>query len=97
RGEVADDGRRMRWLEHLSGVARVEVRVVVGEPGPELGEPLGHQLVRYGETAVGLVPAPAGRPRRHRLDRLNDPVPKLHCGTSVTVCPCGPDLAGRSV
>jgi hypothetical protein len=44
RGEVADDRRRVRGLDHLTGVARVEERVVVrhalgegGERGRERG------------------------------------------------------------
>ena len=38
RGEIADDGCRVRRLQHLPGVRRVEERVVVRQPARELGE-----------------------------------------------------------
>ena len=70
RRQVAGHGHRVRRLEHLPGVARVEEGVVVGHPLAE-GVPRGGQPLRVGlARGVRVVGA---EPRLPRLDERRWP------------------------
>ena len=81
RGQVARHGGRVRGLEHLPRVARVEERVVVRQPLGELRERRPEGLVADLQRGMrGVRPEPR-RPLLVRRDRLPHPPLEIHIAT----------------
>ena len=93
RGQVAGHGGRVRGLEHLPRVARVEERVVVRQALGELGERCPEGLVADLQRRMrGKRPEPC-RPGPVRRGRLTCPPLEIHL---VTLGSGPPRSAGRS-
>ena len=93
RGEIAGHGGRVRGLEHLAGVGRVEERIVAAQPPGELGEDAGEPLVTDEHRRVGLERPEPLLPLRYRLDGTAQPALQVH---PETVPPADDRPAGQS-
>jgi hypothetical protein len=78
RGQVAGHGSRVRGLEHLAGVGRVEERVVAAQPPGEFGEDAGEPLVTDEHRRVGLERPEPILPLLDRLDGAVQPALQVH-------------------
>ena len=78
RREVAGHRGRVRRLEHLPGVRRVEERVIVPQSLCELREYAGETLIADGHRLVGFEWAEAILPGGDRVDAAAQPVPQIH-------------------
>jgi hypothetical protein len=77
-GEVADHGRRVRGLEHLARVLRVEEGIVVRQPPGELLEGGGEAVVLDEEGRVPLIGPEGVGPLLYRVVGPAEPVLKVH-------------------
>ena len=82
-GCVAEDGRRMRGLEHLAHVARVTERVVVAQSLREFVEGLTKHLIRDDERGVLVEGSICILPSVDRFDTPRQPLLQIghdvHC------------------
>ena len=78
RGEIPRHGSRVRGLEHLAGVGRVEERVVAAQPPGEFGEDAGEPLVTDEHRRVGLERPELFLPLRYRRDGAAQPALQIH-------------------
>ena len=76
-GDVPDHRDRVRWLEHLPGVAGVEERVILAQPAGQLGEG-GRQLRRIDlQRGMRLIRAELPHPPGDLIDREGQVLPQL--------------------
>ncbi len=78
RGEIAGHRSRVRGLEHLAGVGRVEERIVAVQPPGEFGEGAGEPLVADEHRRVGLERPEPLLPLRYRRDGTAQPALQVH-------------------
>ncbi len=81
RREVADDGRRMRRLEHLPGIGRVEERVVLAQPLGEDAEGSGELVIADLERGMALERPERGLPLVDRGYAAAQPALQVHLCT----------------
>jgi hypothetical protein len=77
RSEVANDRRRMRWLQHLPDIARMKERIIPLQPLQQLVQRVAQPTVVNSGRRMLLNRSPLARPKIKPIDRLTQPLRKI--------------------